>query len=333
MKIQNTSVYIGNGQEKAITMPNGLHHTNKNEQGESVFGGNLNNITDTIAEKKQKAREQAMKIVGDAWTGEQKMDADIEARRKRVKELQKEVGACNKEIQWFAEERERLQEVYGVADDSREQQDLELLAKEIESQIPGKQVSLTKEEREQIARIKAQGLTEYQSRSLELKELEKDYEEQKYKLGKEIETENAIISATRIERLKSDPMGDTRKQADAVLEAASEEIVGMAVEAAVEHVDEKLEEQVEAAKERAEEKEIQEERLENIKEQKEETRGRVERSKKKQERVSEEIVETSVELTDIDTKQTEVQKELKEVMDKMKLLAEDIKGAMVDEIR
>ncbi len=337
MEIRNTSIYVGNdgrfvanGQEKDAAMQNGVRLTSKNEQGGSVFGGNLNNAADPIAEKKQQAREQAMKIVGDAWAGEQIIDADIESRRARIKELKSEIGACNKEIQWFEEERERLQEVYGVTDNSREQQDLELLAKEIDSKTPGKQVSLTKEEREQIAQIKAGGLTEYQTRSLELKELAQDYEVQKYKLSKEIETENAIISSTRIERLKSDPMGDAKKQADAVLEAASKEIVGMAVEAAVEHVNETLEEQIEEAKEHAEEKEVQEERLENIKEKKEESWKTVERSKRKQEKISEEIVETSAELTDIDSKQAEVQKELKEVMDKMKLLAEDIKGIKVD---
>lgn len=340
MRIQNTSIYVGNNGASIQNVlvdgtsiqggarRSGSAKTVENRQEGSVFGGNLNNVADSIAQKKQQAREQAMKIVGDAWAGEQKIDADIEARRARIRELQDEIGACNKEIQWFEEERGRLQEVYGVADDSKEQRDLELLYKEIDAKTPGKNVSLTKEEREQIARIKAGGLTEYQTRALELKELAGDYEVQKYKLSKEIETENAIISATQIERLKSDPMGDARKQADATLEATSEEIVGMVLEEGIEHVDEKLEEQVEAAKERAEEKEMQEEKLENIKEQKEEN---LENSKRKQERISEEIVETSAELTDIDTKQAEVQKELKEVMDKMKLLAEDIKGAKVDE--
>ncbi len=322
MKIQNTSIYVGNGLEKEVGVQKSLSSTVEKEQGSSVFGGKLNNITDTIVEKKQKAREQAMKIVGDAWAGEQKIDADIEERRKRVKDLQKEIGACNKEIQWFEEERKRLQEVYGVEDGSSEQQALELLAKEVDSRTPGKQVSLTQEEREQLVQIKEQELTEYQSRSLELKELAKDYEEQKYKFGKEIEVENAIISATRLERLKTDPMGDAIRQAEAVLEEASEEIVSMAVEAGMEHVDEELEEKVEDAKRRAEEEEAREEQLENIKEKKSEN----------QERVTEEIIESAAELTGMDTRQAEVQKELKEVMDKMKLLAEDIKGAKVDEM-
>ena len=307
MKIQRTSFYVGGKETEA--------------KNHSIFGGNLNHTTDLLAEKKQRAKEQAMKIVSDAWAGEQKIDADMEMRRERVQELKREIGACNKEIQWFETERTRLQEAYGVGQDSKEQKDLELLAKEIDSKTPGKQVSLTKAEREELVRIKESGLTEYQTRSLELKELAQDYEVQKYKLGKEIETENAIISATRIERLKSNPMGKAHKQADAVMEEVGEEIISLAFEAGVEHIEEEFEERVEEAKERAEEKELQEEKLESVKEQRE----------KRQEKITEEILETTAELTDMDTRQAQVQKELQGTLDKLKLLAEDIKGAKVDE--
>ena len=126
----------------------------------SIFGGNLNRVTDPIAEKKQRAREQAMKIVSDAWEGEQKIDADMEERRQHVRELWDEIGACNKEIRSYEAEMDRLQESYGVAPDSKEQKDLELLVKEIDAMTPGKKVSLTKEEREELARIKEEGLTE-----------------------------------------------------------------------------------------------------------------------------------------------------------------------------
>lgn len=304
----------------------------KKQSGGSIYGGNLNHVTDSLLQKKEQARAQAMKIVSDAWEGEQKLDADLESRRMRIRELQSEIGACNKEIQWFEEETMRLQEVYGVADGSKEQQDLELLTKEVDAGTSGKNISLTKEEREQIAKIKTEGLTEYQARALELKELAKGYEEQKIKLNEEIEVENAIISATKIERLKSNPMGDAKTQADAVMKAASEEILGMALEAGMDHVNKKLEEQMEDAKDRAEEKEIQEEQLENLRERKEEGLEKAGQSRRKQAKVSEEIVETSAELTNMDSMQEQVKQELQEVMDKMKLLAEDIKGAKVDEI-
>lgn len=308
MKIQSTSVYVG--EETKVV------------QKKSIFGGNLNKETDFLTQRKQRAREQAMKIVGDVWADEQKIDQDMEERRLRIQELQNEMGICNKDIQQFEAERTRLQEAYGVADDSKEQKDLELLAKEMDANTPGKQVSLTKEEREELARIKAVELTEYQTRSLELKARTQNLEIQKYKLSKEIEVENAIITATRMERLKSNPMGKAKEQAEAVMQQASGEIISMAVDAAVEHVDEKLQEQVEEAKEKAKEEELKEERLESVKEKKEE----------QQEKISEEILENTAQLTEMDSKQAQVQKELQGTLDRLKLLAEDIKGAKVDEM-
>lgn len=56
-----------------------------------------------------------------------------------------------------------------MSSDSQEQKDLELLAKGIETGFSGSDVRLTKEEEEQIAKIKAAGLTEYQQQSLALK--------------------------------------------------------------------------------------------------------------------------------------------------------------------
>ncbi len=316
MKVQNTSIFMGNndGSLKGVSQ-----RTDQKSSG-SFYGANLNDALDPVAQKRQQAREQAMKIVGDAWEGEQKLDADLESRRTRIRELTAEIGEYRKEIKWFDEERTRLQEVYGVSADSTEQKDLELLEKELDAKLPGKNVSLSKEDRDRIAEIKANGLTEYQSRSLELKELSMDYERKIENLNQEIEIENSIISATKIERLKSSPMVKAQKQAEEVLEAASQEIIGMVLEEAKDHVDEELQEKVEAAKEQEEKKEILEERLEKIKEKKEQ-----------QEKLTEEIIDASEQLLQVDNMQTEVQKEVQEVLDKMKLLAEDIKGAKVDE--
>ncbi len=316
MKVQNTSIFMGNndGSLKGVSQ-----RTDQKSSG-SFYGANLNDALDPVAQKRQQAREQAMKIVGDAWEGEQKLDADLESRRTRIRELTAEIGEYRKEIKWFDEERTRLQKVYGVSADSTEQKDLELLEKELDAKLPGKNVSLSKEDRDRIAEIKANGLTEYQSRSLELKELSMDYERKIENLNQEIEIENSIISATKIERLKSSPMVKAQKQAEEVLEAASQEIIGMVLEEAKDHVDEELQEKVEAAKEQEEKKEILEERLEKIKEKKEQ-----------QEELTEEIIDASEQLLQVDNMQTEVQKEVQEVLDKMKLLAEDIKGAKVDE--
>lgn len=318
MKIQNTSIFVGSNNitENGV----GMQDLEK-KKGTSIYAGNLNRSLDPIEQKKLQAREQAMKIVGDVWEGEKKIDNDLKTRRAKIDELRKEMGKCRKEIKWYEEECVRLQECYGVAGDSKEQKDLELLEKEIDAKTPGKQVSLSKEEREQIARIKAEGLTEYQSRALEMKNLAADYEEQIYKIEKEIEVENAIISATKIERLKSNPMGTAQKQAESIMEAASEEIIGMVWKEGKEHVDESLEEKIEGAEKQKEEKELQEEKLEKM-----------EDRKKAQEELTEEILDSTEQLIELDSKQTDVQREIKEFVDKMKLLEEDIKGAKIDEV-
>lgn len=50
-----------------------------------------------------------------------------------------------------------------------------------------------------------------------------------------------MISQTQIERLKSNPIGKATDQADAVLDAASDEIIGMLFEEGKEHIDEEQE--------------------------------------------------------------------------------------------
>lgn len=87
-----------------------------------------------------------------------------------------------------------------------EQKDLELLAKGVETGFSGSDVRLTKEEEEQIAKIKAAGLTEYQQQSLALKKSEESYVNELADARNEIQTENAVIRQTKIERLKSNSM-------------------------------------------------------------------------------------------------------------------------------
>ncbi len=316
MKIQNTSIYMGNNENSLM----GVSQKDNKETGGSFYAANLNHATDPIEQKKQQAREQAMKIVGDVWEGEQKLDAEMDARRAKVKELTREIGEYQKEVKWFDEERTRLQEVYGVSAESTEQKDLELLEKELDAKVPGKNISLSKEESQRLVEIKENGLTEYQSRALELKAISTDYEIKIDELNRQIEVENAILSASKIERLKSSPMVKAQKQAEEVMEAASQEIIEMILDEAQDHVDEELQEKVEAAEEREEKEEIHKERLEKIKEKREQ-----------QEELTEEIMDVTEQLLQVDNKQTEVQKEVQEVLDKMKLLAEDIKGAKVDE--
>ena len=82
----------------------------------------------------------------------------------------------------------------------------------------------------------------------------------------EIQMENAVVRQSKIERLKSDPMVKAREQADSVLEAASDEILGDLIAEGKQHIDEKLEEEKKKAEEAKEKKEELEEQIEARKE-------------------------------------------------------------------
>ena len=196
-------------------------------------------VTDPIATKKAQVRKKAMKIIGDAFAGESKIDDDMTNRREKIRSLTREIGDSTKAISDIEASRAALQDKFGVSSDSQEQKDLELLAKGVETGFSGSDVRLTKEEEEQIAKIKAAGLTEYQQQSLALKKSEESYVNELADARNEIQTENAVIRQTKIERLKSNSMGAAFEQADAVMGAASDEIMGMLIAEGKDHIDEK----------------------------------------------------------------------------------------------
>lgn len=317
MKVQNTSIFVGDASRSQ-------RHGRAQQQEcgkKNVFAGGMNQNFDPIAQKRQQAQKKAMQIVGDTWENERKIDLDMEERRNKIARLQNDIRQADDSVREMEDARQALRESYGVEADSKEQKDLELLAKEIDSQTPGKKVSLTQEEREEIERIKAQGLTEYQERSLGMKQDAQFYEKQIEEMRGEIDTENAVIRGTRLERLKKDPMVGAGKQAEKIMEAASKEIVGMLMDEAKDHIDEEMAEKTEEAEKKAEEEKEQEEKLEKLKEKKEE-----------QEELTEAIADLARDTVQLDDVKTDIQQEIKDMVTKMKLLEEDIKGAAVDAV-
>ena len=313
MKVQNVSVFVGDTSRSGRS----TEAAARQEDGKSIYGGNLNKVLDPVAQKRQQARAQAMKVVGDAWDADKKIDKDIQERQNKIADYKKELKAANKELKWFADEREALRESYGVAEDSQEQADLKLLEKRIDA---GRgEARLTMEERTRLAEIDAAGLTEYQQRSLEMYEESRYYADIKKTAEQGIKEETQAIEAIKQARLKSQGMVKADAQAEQIMEAASDQIVGMLMDEAKEHIDEEMEEKTEAAEERAEKKEELEERLEKIKEKKEEN-----------EELTELLTETTEYMADMENTMDDVKKEIKKMVDEMKLLEEDLKGAAVD---
>ena len=215
-----------------------------------------------------------------------------------------------KEKQALDEEMEKLRESYGVEPDSEEQADLELQIKLRKSMKPGSKVELTEEE---FQRLQESGpLTEYQKQALEIEASKGVWQEEIDEAHKQIAVDTQVIRATKLELLKHHGMTDAAKAAEATLQAASDEIVGMLLEEGKDHVEEELDEVVEKAKEEKEEKEEQE--------------AIREKHKAEQEEQNQQLAE----LPDIQRTQTEVEQKIQEILEKQKLLEEDLKGIQVD---
>ena len=185
--------------------------------------------------------------------------------------------------------------------------------------MSGSDIQLSKDDIEAINQIKKAGLSEYQQRSLEMLEFEVPHVNTAYEAGEEIKLENQIISATKIERLKSHAILDAEKQADSIMEEASKEIFGMLIDEAKEHIDEEAEKQEEKAKAEKEKQEEFQERIDAAKE-----------KKKENEELTEDILEGVSENASMASDVSAVQQKIKDMMNKMKLIEDDIKGVAVD---
>lgn len=282
MKVDNNITLYAGAQPGSSAVMEGTEKDRENRK--TIFAGDLNRnqespLRDRIAEKKAEAQEKAMKFVREAFQADLEIDEGMEESRQHVKALK--------------EERTGLRD--GLADIEKRQETLEAARENGEI---GEEV--------------------YQD---ELKALNQERITQEQKLAQNqgmIEGENASIRGTRLERLKHHTMVDAWDDADNILAAANDEIVGMAMQEGVDHVDEEAEKR--------------EEQAENIKEEKKEKEELLEKQKEKREEEETWIEELSPEeFSDLTKSSDDVQKEVQDMLRKMNLLDEDIKGAAVDE--
>lgn len=316
-----------------------VQNVKKSGTGVSVYGGNLN-VSDPIAEKRKEAQQKAMKIVADAWESDKAIDRTIKKRQDHCAEMRELEKEHNDELHRIRTEKDSLKETYGIAEDSEEQKELELLEKRQAYMHGDVSAKLTDEELEQIKDIDSRPRTEYQQRALELNERAYVRQEELKDIRKYIADDIADVRSIQIERLKSHGMVDAQKSADAVLEAAGKEIIGMLRDEVKENIDEEQKENKEKAEKVTEEKEEKEEQLEALKEKRliqealvVKTEEAVERAKAQQEknRTPEIALEEMVDMVQSGGQSAEVQKELDDIKNSMKLLEADLKGIQVDE--
>lgn len=338
MRIENqTSISIGNNSKsERYNEKNNEKNNEKKKKVEdtTVFAGDLNMPKDPIVKKREEAQKKAMKVVGDAFTNEKKIDDDLQERRDRISKLGETMGNAQNEINKFEERKLELKESYGIEDDSEEQMDLELLEKERDDK-KNFTFTLSEEEMAHLKEIHKAGETEYQTRCLELDKYADASREEIKKAKKGIIEENAVIRGIKLERLKKSPMLEATEEAEDIMDAASAEIMGMLVEETKDYIDDKKEEEQEKAEEKAEEEEQQEEQLEAIKEKREEIEKLADPEKKESSDNDGSKTEINNEMPTenilkMDQAKNDIKIEIENIVDKMKLVAEDIKGAVVD---
>lgn len=315
------------------------------QRRKTIFIGDLNVKKDPVTQRKLYAQQKAFKMISDAWDGDRKIDRNVQDIRDQLVQLHEEKETNLAVIAEGDAQKEALRQQYGVDPDSQEQKDLELLEKKADALRHPGEIVLTDEERARLKDLEGSSLTEYQERCMEIDGFQQFYEKKNDLIDDKIEVCNGSISAIRLERLKFREMQKAQTRADAVIEAAGKEIVGMLMEEAKDHVDEEYEETREEAEEKAEEKAEEEEKIANRKEEQEALENRIDEAQEKSEEreelrrdAEERSREDAVLLNDIldagmgpSGNVSDAQVDVKNMLHKMKLLEEDLKGSAVDE--
>lgn len=299
-------------------------------KGDTVFAGNLGQNLgqkDIIGQKREKAQNQAMKLIRDAWGRDQKAAGAIDDMRMEREERLAKVNQLRAIIRDIEAEKSALQKEYEIDSDSQEQKDLELLEKyQNATDNPGTtKYEFTQEEIDRLKELKDMPRTEYQKKALKLNgqanDMKKivDREEQSaFNLTKS-------ITNAKLEQLKSQDMQKAGEAAEEINQAVNEEIVDLLLQEGKESVDEKMEEEQEKAEKLQEKQEEQEERIEAAKERREEQKeiiqGEAEAEQLSQAATLEVQNTSNVEAT---------QKQIQKLIEENNLVNEDLKGIKID---
>ena len=239
----NLNTTFGNENTKSLNNSQGA----VNNKNNVIDGKTLNLSGNILDEKKTQAKKEAMKLIRDAFEGDQKISDSFNEKKRHLEELIQSKGEADKIIKDIESERKALREEYGLSEDSQEEQELKILEKEFRSGLPGSEISLSYEEKKALDEIKQRGLTEYQSRSMEMLDYEKNYIVKSYSNAFKIQDENRSLGMMEREMLKNTSMIDAQKQAKKVEEELNEQVVSIVVDEAKDNIDSEVEEKKEEA--------------------------------------------------------------------------------------
>lgn len=278
-----------------------------------------------IEKKRKLAQKQAMKLVKDAFSGDQATKQNIEDLKAQKAEKVAEYQEKMQQIGNISAEKDKLRETYGISKDSQEQKDLELLEKYQNNKLGFFSDDFSKEEIDRLKELANEPRTEYQKQVLSLNGKKAALQSDADLMQQQIMVLTQNQSDAKVDQLKSQDMLKAGDAAEEIQKAASDEIVGMVIADAKEKLDKELEEKKEEAEKKTEEKEEQDERIEKAKEERKEDREMIEGdldAEKLQADAS--IQKQSV------TQSEETTQRINQIMKKNHLINEDLKGIEID---
>ena len=229
----------------------GRNKTQDTKTRSTVFAGDLMlGQGNQIEQKKQTARRQAMKLITDAWGRDELASQSIKDMEQQKADYVEQMQEAKEHEKTFEKGKKELQEQYGVADDSQEQKDLELLEKFQNYKNGSHDESFTKEDVDRLKELQNLPRTEYQEKALRLNQIAGSMK---------VTASNAKDKL--IDQAKSQDMLKAGSAADDILEASNKEIMGLLIQDGKEHIDKEQEEAQKKAEEQKEKRDEQQERI------------------------------------------------------------------------
>ena len=225
----------------------------------------------------------------------------------------------------FEKSKKELQEQYGVADDSQEQKDLELLEKFQNYKNGSHDESFTKEDVDRLKELQNLPRTEYQEKALRLNQIAGSMKVTASNANDKLIELTDTIAKAKTDQAKSQDMLKAGSAADDILEASNKEIMGLLIQDGKEHIDKEQEEAQKKAEEQKEKRDEQQERIDEAKqerkEQEELIKGQAEADSAEQDLSLQRKTTNNVEAA---------QQNIRNILEDNNLLAEDLKGIKID---
>lgn len=297
-------------------------------KGKSIFAGELmvpSKTDNLVEEKRQSAKKQAMKLIGDAWGKDQKLLKKIDDKWNLWEDKMSQIKDSGNRISDIEEAKARLQEQYEIDPESQEQKDLELLEKYQDWQNGVKGLEFSNEEKQRLEELQYESRTEYQ---VEVLKLNDDSGKEKVsidKLGEQAERIKGSISDDKMTQAISQDMLKAQDTADEVMDAAGREIMNLLAQEGKDKIDKETEEEKEKAEAIQEEKQEQQEKIDKAREDRKEQREIVE-GDLKADQLDQELSLKQRNSNNVEIAQSTIRRMIKE----NNLVDEDLKGIEID---